>query len=103
MGYRKLKVNIDDLRTGEQELQDAMDDLVTIQKNLQTAIDALKNDGGWDSNGADTYMKTYESNWIAGVDDRKAIMERMCENIRAAIAEYEQVECNAKNLQIPSY
>lgn len=100
MACRKLVVNVSELNICRTQLEDAIENLESIQRELQKAIDALKTQGGWQSNSSKEFMKNYKTTWIAGVSDRKAIMQRMCDNIGSAIKEYEAVEDAARKLII---
>ncbi len=97
---KKLKFDLENLNNNAEKLDTIIGDLENIQKALQSAMDTLVSDSGWSSDGSSAFSERYESSWTEGINDRKAIMERMRDHLRQAIKEYEPIKEEAEKLRI---
>lgn len=97
---KKLKINLDEFQRAKTKLEDSLSELTSIQEELKKTIEDLVQEKGWKSDGSAEFVNQYNSSWVEGIDDRKAVMERMCEHLENAIQEYEPIVTEAEQLKL---
>lgn len=96
----KLTINLEAMEAAETKLRTAVDDLTEIQKALQQAMEEMLRESGWKGSGSENFKKQYDTTWVEGIEDRKAVMLRMCEHLSSARRIYEPVIREAENLKL---
>ncbi len=96
----KLTINLEAMEAAETKLRSAVDDLTEIQKALQQAMEEMLRESGWKGSGSESFKKQYDTTWVEGIEDRKAVMLRMCEHLSSARRIYEPVVREAENLKL---
>lgn len=71
-----------------------------ILRNLNEAVEALTDAKAWDSTASAKFKAKYEATWVAGSEDRIAILERMCEHLDKAQKLYLPVQTKAEQLSL---
>lgn len=97
---KKLKINLDEIRSAKSKLEDSLRELTSIQEDLKQTIEDLVQEKGWKSDGGNAFVDQYNSSWVEGINDRKAVMERMCDHLENAIHEYEPIITEAEQLKL---
>ena len=96
----KLTINLEAMEAAETKLRSAVDDLTEIQKALQQAMEEMLRESGWKGSGSESFKKQYDTTWVEGIEDRKAVMLRMCEHLSNARRIYEPIVREAENLKL---
>lgn len=98
---KKLIYDLEELEICKGKIDDYTDVLTNIQNNLKDIIDELtESGGGWDSAAAKEFIKSYDSSWTEGINDRIDVMKRMSEHLNDAITEYTSVTEQLDGLNI---
>ena len=96
---KKLVIDLDVFNNCYEKLDTATVEMESIQKKLAKAMEEmLKN--GWVGEGSDAFNSQFEASWVDGIEDRVAVMKRMCEQINNAITQYKPIETAAANITI---
>lgn len=97
---KKLIFDLEKFATCKAELTAAVEELQTIQDNLQKAIDKLVEPSGWNSDGSAAFVQKYDDSWVAGINDRKAIINRMIDHLTVAETAYKDIAEDAASLKL---
>lgn len=100
---KELKIDLEVFSSCKTELDNAISELTLIQENVAKAMEDLLASDGWVSNGSREFKSKYTTSWEQGINDRKAVMERMSEHIQNAINLYQPVVEEAENLKLETY
>lgn len=96
----KLTINLEAMEAAETKLRSAVDDLTDIQKALQSAMEEMLKETGWSGDGSSGFNRQYETSWVEGIEDRKAVMLRMCDHLSDARASYRPIVEEAERLKL---
>ena len=99
-GQRYLRFDLEAMETAIADLRIAIGDLEAIQNDLQKAMENLIDAKGWESNAGTAFQNNYNITWVEGINDRKAIMERMLEHLEFALDQYTAVKEEAEALTL---
>lgn len=98
---RKLTINLEAMEAAESKLRSAVEDLTDIQEALKSAMEEMLNEKtGWSGDGSKGFHTQFETSWVEGIEDRKAVMLRMCDHLSEARKAYGPIVEEAENLKL---
>ena len=97
---KKLQFDVDQLRSAADSIEDISAKLEEGKTNLQNQLNTLQEE--WVSEAAAKFFGTYNSDWVAQIDDYVTMLDQLAAALDGAADEYEPLvdEFNKISLEV---